>query len=546
MSARTCRRTDRRLQILLRVMALLAFSPCALAAQAGKIVFVAGNVTLEASHRPLQRGDTLNTGDTVVTAAGARAQLLMGDGARIALRSGSRFRIDAFELGAAVRNPAATAVAASTGRSLSTLLSGGFHTASGSIGKADPSAYEVRVPVGTLGIRGTDYVAVYCRSDCTDAPGLKPGEPVRDGLYLGVYSGSIVFRGGDLEVVVAAGEFVFIPVPELKPERLQLPPAPIVGDGAGPLDLAGATAGVQARPAGKHSGFGDSGGGHGPASPVTEPPPPANGTVQPVGGSVNGVPIDLTPGQLPTRNDSTWITGPVRGLFSPGSNAAATTQYGFGGTGGGATVLPVLGDAGAALLQIGTATASESGFDAATGLRWGRWSGGSVNLVTATGGSVPVPLGSDSVHWVAGSGYVDAAIPVLPVSGTATYNLAGATRPTDGLGNLGTLNSLKLTADFSANAVTAALALTIANVDWIASGNGFILAGSKTTGPQFNGAFGAPSIGGSTQLGGGGQFSGFFSNVPGQVSGAPGAAGISYTLFAPGAGTVSGAAALSR
>lgn len=546
MRAPTRPRTERRPQLpQLAIMALLACSPLALAAQAGKVVFVAGSVTLEAGGQPLRRGAALNTGDTVVTAAGARAQLLMGDGARIALRSGSRFRIDAFELGAAVRSPVVTAVVASTGRSVSTLLKGGFRTASGSIGKADPAAYEVRVPVGTLGIRGTDYVAVFCRGDCADAPGLKPGEPVRDGLYLGVYSGSIVFRGGDLEILLSAGEFVFIPVPELKPERLQQPPAPTVGDGAGPLNLlGGAAAGAPVRPAAKNLGFGNSAEPRGPAPQVTEPPPPANGTVLPVGGSVNGVPIDLTPGQLPTRKDSAWVTSPVRTIFSPGASTAATTRYAFGGAGGGATVLPVLTDAGAAQLQIGTATASQAGFDAATGLRWGRWSGGSVNLVTAAGGSVPVALGGDSIHWVAGNGYVDAAVPVLPVSGTAVYNLVGATQPSDGVGGLGTLNSLTLSADFRASTVAAALALTIAKVDWIANGNGLILAPSKNNGPQFNGTFGPPSIGGSTQLGGGGQFSGFFSNVPGQTSLVPGAAGISYTLSAPGAGAISGAAAL--
>lgn len=541
------RHTDPRRWALLVAGALLAASPAALAVQAGKVVFVAGSVTLEAGNRALHGGDPISTGDTVVTGPAARAQLLMGDGARIALRSESRFRIDAFELGAAVRSPAATTVAASTGRSLSTLLKGGFRTASGSIGKGDPAAYEVRVPIGTLGIRGTDYVAVFCRGDCVDAPGLKAGERVRDGLYLGVYTGSIVYRGGGLEVPVSAGEFVFIPVPELKPERLHEPPGPVVGDGAGRLDLGGGPAGAQVRPSLKDRGLGALSSRPVPAlPPATDTAQPAGTTALPVGGTANGVPIDLTPGQLPTRNDSAAATGPVPGVASPGSSAAQTTLYAFGGATGGATALPVQvpGVAAAASLQIGTAVASDSGFSAATGLRWGRWSGGSVHLVGSAIVGGPVPLGTDSVHWVVGASYADAATPVLPQTGTAVYSLVGATHPTDGLGNLGTLNSLTLTADFRASAVAAALSLTIAKLDWIATGSGFILAPGKSSGPQFAGTFSAPSVGGATQIGGGGAFSGFFSNVPGQTSGVPGAAGISYTLFVPRAGSVSGVAAL--
>ena len=54
----------------------------------------------------------------------------------------------------------------------------------------DEQAYEVRTPVGVLGIRGTDYSAVFCNGDCTWVPGFNPNAPIEDGLYLGVTDGT--------------------------------------------------------------------------------------------------------------------------------------------------------------------------------------------------------------------------------------------------------------------------------------------------------------------------------------------------------------------
>ncbi len=450
------------LALLLGLVLSLA-SPLAVAAQAGKAIFVSGTVTIEASSRPLRAGDPVNVGDTVVTGAASRAQLLMGDGARVALRAGSRFRVESFELGAGVRDPGSAAVAASTGRSISTLLKGGFHTTSGSVGKGDPAAYEVRVPIGTLGIRGTDYVAVFCRGDCSDAPGLKPGEPVRDGLYLGVYSGSIVFRGSGLDLALAAGEFLFIPVPTLKPEPQREPPLPTQGDGAGPLTLRGVSPGSQGGAASKGAITREV---SVPAAPAPGTAPPATNTVLPVGGDANGRPVDLTPGRLPKGRGSAYVGPPLRTMISPGATAASDTRYGFSTAGGSASLFPVTGDLGSESLRIGTALASDTGVDARTGLSWGRWSGGSVDLVDTAGSVVALPLGASSVHWIAGAGYLASQPPVLPISGSASYGVVGATSPTDSAGLVGKFGGAWLNANFTARTIDAVIALQIGNLDW--------------------------------------------------------------------------------
>ena len=69
----------------------LAFAAPASAEVAGKLLFVAGSVTLERTPPvALKAGDLIETGTIIVTGEKSRAQILMNDGARVALRASSR------------------------------------------------------------------------------------------------------------------------------------------------------------------------------------------------------------------------------------------------------------------------------------------------------------------------------------------------------------------------------------------------------------------------------------------------------------------------
>ena len=69
----------------------LAFAMPASAEVAGKLLFVAGSVTLErAPPVALKAGDLVETGTVIATGEKSRAQILMNDGARVALRASSR------------------------------------------------------------------------------------------------------------------------------------------------------------------------------------------------------------------------------------------------------------------------------------------------------------------------------------------------------------------------------------------------------------------------------------------------------------------------
>ena len=232
--------------LTLVLLASAAMLPELAAAAAGKLLFVAGPVTRErqGAISAAQLGDALESGDVVATGAKARAQILMGDGARFALRAGTRFKVDEFRLPSNVQKPGVAQAVEDSGRSVTSLIQGGFRTRSGTVGKSDRSAYEVRTPVGTLGIRGTEYVAVFCRNDCSDAPGLAPGQPIRAGLYLLVSEGRIVFTGRGITLTLDAPNAAFIPLEEAGPEELRDVPAFLREDGFGVLKLVGRVSGA--------------------------------------------------------------------------------------------------------------------------------------------------------------------------------------------------------------------------------------------------------------------------------------------------------------
>jgi hypothetical protein len=61
----------------------------------------------------------------------------------------------------------------------------------------------MQTAVATIGIRGTDYAALYCAEDCGD-PDIAPG------LYVGVAEGLVFVRNSAGQVDLAPGEHAFV------------------------------------------------------------------------------------------------------------------------------------------------------------------------------------------------------------------------------------------------------------------------------------------------------------------------------------------------
>ncbi|HNP34293.1 MAG TPA: FecR family protein [Woeseiaceae bacterium] len=538
-------------------LALLSPVPAAFAADAGSVIFATGSVTAERQPaEALKKGDAVMPSDTVVTGDASRAQLLMVDGAKIALRPDSRLRIDEY----AFPEPTAGATVTSTDNSsVMTLVKGGFRSITGAIGKNDPSDYEVRTPVGVLGIRGTDYSAVFCNGDCDWVPGVSPTAPIEDGLYLGVVEGGIRFVSSVATIDVVAGQFVFIPLRSQMPQMLSLPPPVLMDDNDLRMDN-GAAGSTDTRQLGFDAKIGtrrspdSTAAGKGtdvPAKPSREDSKDV--VEQPVIAiDPDGQPVDITPGGVPGQNGTRTIsysTGFPSRQFSAysGANENEPSQLQLDGNN---NVLgfdaPVPGASGdeTGRFEIGTANNVDTGFDSVTVLRWGRWSGGTADVTLSDGSVNSVDLNNQSLHWISSA---QTTPPVLPVTGVASYTLLGGTSPTDNAGNVGVLGSATFFADFTNQLVDSTLGISINGSNWTAAGSGAIgnAADPALAAHLFSGFYGV-SIDGVAS--GNGVFSGFFSE-PGDTSdpALPGGVGLTYSLSdGQGATTVSGAAAFGN
>jgi len=115
-------------------------------------------------------------------------------------------------------------------------------------------------------------------------------------------------------------------------------------------------------------------------------------------------------------------------------------------------------------------TLPEVGSDPTTGISWGRWAGGAIDVTDRATGSPTRFPNPGSLHWIAGP--VMTGPVALPTSGTFAYTHVGGTTPTDQAGATGTLNSATLTANFTAMTVDAQVKATVGatTLDGLAQG----------------------------------------------------------------------------
>lgn len=135
----------------------LASTPLLAAQQAGKVISVSGTllaVAADGRQRELRRRSRFFEGDVLKTGSASRAQIRFLDGAIMALRADTEFRVDSFSFKNSDN---------SEDKSIGTLIKGGMRTITGVIGKADQGSYRMNTPVATIGVRGTIYEAVMAK-----------------------------------------------------------------------------------------------------------------------------------------------------------------------------------------------------------------------------------------------------------------------------------------------------------------------------------------------------------------------------------------------
>jgi hypothetical protein len=135
-----------------KVVAMLLFAglfylPNSVAANpVGQIADVVQNATVERSgqRRYLQRGESIALGDIITTGATGQVQITFQDQTRIAMSANSRLVIEDI-----LFDSSSTASQFTVGA-----VEGAFRFLSGN---SEKSAYSVRTPNGTMGIRGTEF-----------------------------------------------------------------------------------------------------------------------------------------------------------------------------------------------------------------------------------------------------------------------------------------------------------------------------------------------------------------------------------------------------
>ncbi|NIB42927.1 FecR domain-containing protein [Pseudomaricurvus alkylphenolicus] len=136
-------------------------------------------------------------GDVLETAARSFARIKFIDDGEVVLRPNSRFQVSEYKF----KN--------GEGSSLMRLLKGGLRAVTGYIGETKKENYKVETPVAVIGIRGTNYGALFCSGDCGDLSNAS-GQQLANGLYVDVAQGAVILSNGAGQILVTAGQFGYV------------------------------------------------------------------------------------------------------------------------------------------------------------------------------------------------------------------------------------------------------------------------------------------------------------------------------------------------
>jgi len=190
------------------------FALSARAESAGKVLSADGDaLVLRGSHiLRLFRGAAVESGDQIHTGSDGKVLVVFTDSGLVWIRGNSDFVVDEYSYAQGRRETA-----------FFSLLKGGARSVTGLIGRRTRSNFRLRIPVATIGIRGTDFSVVMCQRDCRDADGSTAAK----GLYGEVIQGRIAVTPLEdrlLEREFGAGEFFHLADERSTPTPLFLPP----------------------------------------------------------------------------------------------------------------------------------------------------------------------------------------------------------------------------------------------------------------------------------------------------------------------------------
>lgn len=159
-----------------------------------------GHVDIQSKYGDDRKGVgsvVLYEGDTLVSSSDSLAKITMIDKAKFELSANSKMAFERYQYQANSPEKSNT---------LTRFYRGAMRATTGLIGKFAPEKFDVRTPVISIGIRGTDYVARHCEgSDCGDYSGSSIA--VTDGgVATKTSTGSVDINKGEFVQASASGE----------------------------------------------------------------------------------------------------------------------------------------------------------------------------------------------------------------------------------------------------------------------------------------------------------------------------------------------------
>ena len=191
---------------------VLAQAPAA-STEAGKVLMAIGEVKVARGGQtiPLAKGASLQAGDSVITGIASNAQLRMSDGAVIALRAQSEFKINQYSF---------NGKSDGSEKAELSLVKGGVRAVTGAIGRENKDNLKINAVVATVGIRGTGFNINVCEGNC-----FNPDKtPVKDGLYAGVFEGKIVVKNEVSVEAVGVNQYLYVADKDTAPKFILTPP----------------------------------------------------------------------------------------------------------------------------------------------------------------------------------------------------------------------------------------------------------------------------------------------------------------------------------
>jgi hypothetical protein len=178
--------------------------------QVGKVVDNSGSVIAVDQRkvsRRLSTGSAVYLGDKIITGEDGFVRLQMIDEAVLDLRCFSIMVIEEYALNTTSR------------RSILNLLQGSLRKVTGQIGKMTEDVYELKTPVASVGVRGTEYALRVFQSK-----GCGGTVDADDGFYLEVIKGLVDVHNEAGKEVFAKGETAYVSLPKTVPQRTTIKP----------------------------------------------------------------------------------------------------------------------------------------------------------------------------------------------------------------------------------------------------------------------------------------------------------------------------------